>query len=54
MTTLHASLPTGTQIQRQAMTTAGNTRSAAPMAQAEKRAEFDRDGYLMIRGALGR
>ena len=33
-------------------TAAGNTTPAVPMT-AEQRAAFDRDGYLIIRGALG-
>ena len=36
----------------QKSTVAGSTRPGAPMT-AEQRASFDRDGYLIIRGALG-
>ncbi len=37
---------------RQKSTTARNTAPAVPMT-AERRATFDRDGYLIIRRALG-
>jgi len=37
---------------KQKSTGAGNTTPAVPMT-AEQRAAFDRDGYLIIRGALG-
>jgi ectoine hydroxylase len=36
----------------QSSAVARNTTSAVPMT-AEQRAAFDRDGYLIIRGALG-